>query len=282
MADRPGDFFMMLGVWGDFSWGSLASLFAVAVTAGCIDAIAGGGGLLCVPTLLWAGLSPAATLATNKLQGSFGTFSATLHFVRAGAVEPLRLAPTILSVFGGAIAGTLLVQTLDPGFLRTVLPLMLVGIAAYFLLSPRIGEEDRHQRLSLTAFTLSVAPAIGFYDGFFGPGTGSFFAIALVALLGYNLTKATAHTKLLNLTSNIASLLAFLLGGKIVWSAGLVMAAGQFFGARLGSHLVLTRGAGLVRPLLVVMSLAITARLVAADTGSGLHRLTEFLWRRAF
>jgi hypothetical protein len=134
----------------------------------------------------------------------------------------------------------------------------------------------------MTAFTLSAAPAIGFYDGFFGPGTGSFFAIALVALLGYNLTKATAHTKLLNLTSNIASLLAFLLGGKIVWSAGLVMAAGQFFGARLGSHLVLTRGAGLVRPLLVVMSLAITARLVAADTGSGLHRLTEFLWRRAF
>jgi uncharacterized membrane protein YfcA len=270
---------MSLGIWGALPLGSLALLFLAALVAGCIDAIAGGGGLISIPSLLWAGLSPAQTLATNKLQGSFGTASATWHFYRKGALDLRQMRWTILLVFLGAVGGTLLVQRSDPGFLRGVLPPLLVGIAAYFLFKPDLGEEDRHRRISLGLFSVAVAALIGFYDGFFGPGSGSFYAIALVELLGFSLTRATAHAKLFNLTSNVASLLAFLLGGKIVWSAGLTMAAGQFIGGRIGSHLVLSKGARLVRPLLVVMSLAITVRLVAADEQHWAHKLALSLWQ---
>jgi len=267
---------MNFGIWGALTPATLAALFCVAVVAGCIDAIAGGGGLLCVPGLLWAGLSPAQTLATNKLQSAFGTFSATLHFHKAGALDLRAMRWVVLAVLIGAAAGSATVQRIDPGFLRTALPPMLLAIAAYFLFKPQIGQLDRKERVSLLLFSLTAAPLIGFYDGFFGPGAGSFYTVALVDLLGFNLTKATANTKLLNLTSNATALLAFLLGGHLVWSAGLVMAAGQFLGAKLGSHLVLTKGAGLVRPLLVLMSIALTVKLVAADPDNWAHRLHIF------
>lgn len=266
---------MNFGQWGSLPPSLLATLFGLAAIAGCIDAIAGGGGLLCVPGLLWAGLSPAQTLATNKLQSAIGTFSATLHFHRAGAVDLAAMRWVVAAVLIGAVAGSVAVQSIDPGFLRTALPWMLMGIAAYFLFKPSLGELDRQQRLSLPLFTCTAAPLIGFYDGFFGPGAGSFYAIALVDLLGFNLTRATANTKLLNLTSNFAALLAFLAGGNLVWSAGLAMGAGQFLGARLGSHLVLTRGAKLVRPLLVVMSVALTVKLLAGDPDNWAHHLAR-------
>ena len=269
---------MSLGIWGTLPFDVLAALFGVAITAGSIDAIAGGGGLLCLPALLWSGLSPAQTLATNKAQSVFGTGSAAWHFHRQGAIDVKTMRLTILTVFIGAAAGTILVQHIDPGFLRTALPVLLVGIAAYFLFKPNLGEADRHERVSLKTFTLTIAPLIGFYDGFFGPGAGSFYAIALVDLLGFNLTRATANTKLLNLTSNFAALLAFLLGGQIVWSAALAMAVGQFIGGRIGSHLVLNKGSRLVRPLLVVMSLAMTVKLVAADDQNWAHKFALDLW----
>lgn len=252
---------------------TLGGLFAVAVTAGFVDSIAGGGGLLCVPALLAAGLSPAQTLATNKLQGSFGTFSASLKFVRAGHVDLRAAAPAIAATAVGAAIGALLVQSIDAGFLKTVLPFLLIGVAAYFLFSPGLGDADRRQRLTLVGFALGPAPLLGFYDGFFGPGMGSFLVVALVTLLGQNLTRATAHTKVLNFTSNVTSVLFFLLGGKIVWMIGLTMAAGQFLGARLGSHLVLTRGSRIVRPCLVIASLAITVKLVVTDPANPIHLL---------
>jgi len=249
------------------------------VAASFVDSIAGGGGLLTIPGLLWAGLSPAQALATNKLQGSFGTFSSSLQFVRAGQVDLRAIAPAVFAVFCGSAAGTLVVQVIDPGFLRTVLPVLLTGVAAYFLLWPKIGESDRHQRLSMGGLAFTFAPLLGFYDGFFGPGSGSLMALVLVTLLGFNLMKATAHTKVLNFTSNIASLLFFLMGGQLVWSVGLVMAVGQIIGARLGSRLVLAKGAAIVRPLLVVVSLAITAKLVADDPANWLHRALLISWQ---
>ena len=268
---------MSFGLWGDLPLITLAALFAVALTAGCIDAIAGGGGLLCVPALLWAGLTPAQTLATNKLQSAVGTFSATLHFLQAGTIDLKAMRGMVAAALTGAMTGSIAVQSIDPGFLRTALPWMLMGIAAYFLFKPNLGELDGRQRVSPTLFALTAAPLIGFYDGFFGPGAGSFYAVALVDLLGFNLTRATANTKLLNLTSNLAAVLAFLAGGNLVWEVGLVMAAGQFLGAKLGSHLVLTKGAGLVRPLLVTMSVILTIKLLADDPDNWAHRLWAHL-----
>jgi len=240
----------------------VALLFCAGLLAGGIDAIAGGGGLIALPVLLFAGLTPAQALATNKLQGSFGTFSASLYFIRRGLVDLRRIRAMILCTFGGAALGTVLVQLLDPSFLTAVIPLLLILIALYFLLSPQVGEADVQRRVGERSFALSVGCGVGFYDGFFGPGTGSFFAIAFVSLLGFGLTKATAHTKVLNLTSNLASLLFFIAGGQVVWSLGLVMAAGQLLGGRIGASLVVLKGSRLIRPLVVGICILMSLKLL--------------------
>ncbi len=240
----------------------LVSLFGVALVASCVDAIAGGGGLLSVPALLAAGLSPAQVLATNKLQSVFGSGTATFYYLRRGLLDLREMASAIACTFIGALAGATLVQVLDASLMYRILPFLLAGFALFFLLSPNLSEEDRQRRLGCHAFALLIGTGVGFYDGFFGPGTGSFFVIAFVLLAGFNLTRATAHTKLLNWTSNLAALLLFSLGGAVVWKVGLVMACGQLIGARVGSRLVLTKGAGLVRPALVIVSLLMSLRLV--------------------
>lgn len=239
-----------------------ALLFAIALVAGLVDSIAGGGGLLTVPALLWTGLPPVEALATNKLQASFGSFIATVNFMRQGAVD-LRLSRfSVACTFVGASVGALLVQVMSPELLERVIPFLLIGCAFYLLRSPRTADADSHRRISDRAFALGIGTTVGFYDGFFGPGTGTFFAAAYLVLLGYNLRRATAHTKLLNFTSNLASLCWFAIGGYVVWRTGLIMAAGQFIGAWTGSHLVLRHGGRLVRPLLVVVTLAISLRLL--------------------
>jgi len=240
----------------------MALLFAVGLLAGCIDAIAGGGGMITLPVLLFVGLSPAQALATNKLQGSFGSFSASLYFVRRGLVDLRRIGMMVLCTFVGAALGAVLVQQIDPSFLTAVIPVLLILIALYFWFSPRMGEDDVQQRMGPLSFALSVGFGVGFYDGFFGPGTGSFFAIAFVSLLGFGLTKATAHTMVLNFTSNIASLLFFILGGQVVWTFGLVMAGGQLLGGRLGASLVVLKGSALIRPLIVCICIAMSLKLL--------------------
>jgi len=242
----------------------LAVLFAVGVAAGFVDSMAGGGGLVALPALLAVGLGPVEALATNKLQGSFGTLSASVHFARHGHVSPRQMGLLIGCTFAGSLAGTALVQHLHPDFLARFIPGLLIVFALYFLLSPRVGDLDAHRRVNERVFALTAGVGCGFYDGFFGPGTGSFLALAFVALAGYNLRKATAHTKVLNLASNLASLWLFALAGHVAWLPGLVMGAGQFAGARLGSALVIRRGATLVRPLLVAVSLIISVRLMLA------------------
>lgn len=239
-----------------------AILFAIALLAGLIDAIAGGGGLLTVPALLWSGLGPVEALATNKLQASFGSSTATFAFLRQGALDLRRSGLAVACTFLGASAGALLVQHLHPELLQRVIPVLLAGSAVYFLFSPRVADVDSHRRIGDGAFALTIGTTVGFYDGFFGPGTGTFFAAAFILLLGYNLRRATAHTKLLNFTSNIASLGWFVLGGYVAWKTGLVMALGQLIGAWTGSHLVLRHGGRVVRPLLVVISLAIAVKLL--------------------
>ncbi|WP_114395449.1 TSUP family transporter [Oleisolibacter albus] len=241
----------------------LLFLVPTAFVAGFIDAIAGGGGLITIPALLSTGIAPSQALATNKLQGAFGTMMATLTFWRAGQIDIRSMLFPVACVLVGAAAGTIAVQIVGSGLLSAVIPVLLVAIATYFLLSPRVGDMEAQQRISLRAFGLSVGIGIGFYDGFFGPGTGSFFALGCVALLGMTLRKATATTKLLNFTSNAVSLAVFALGGEMLWSVGLAMAVGQVTGGYLGSHAALRFGARLVRPLLVLVCLGMTVRLVS-------------------
>ena len=246
----------------------VALLMAVSLVAGFVDAIAGGGGLLTVPALLASGLPPAQALATNKLQGSFGSLSAALHFVRAGMVSLREMRLAIVCTFVGAAAGALAVQVLPREALARVVPLLLVFAVVYFVFSPRVSDLHGERRVGDATFALLVGTLVGFYDGFFGPGTGSFFVIAFIALLGMSVRAATARTKVLNFTSNFAALLLFVAGGKAVWSVGLPMALGQFVGGRLGAGVVIGHGARVVKPVLVVVSLLMTVK-VLADNGAG-------------
>ncbi len=238
-----------------------AALTATAVLTGFIDAIAGGGGLIMMPALLFAGVPPLNALATNKFQSMFGTATACLNYWRKGLVDVRANRVAIALVFAGASAGVIAVQAIDTRALALVIPLLLLGVAFYVIVSPRMSDDDAHSRIGPRGYG-AVGAAIGAYDGFFGPGTGSFFTATLVGLRGYGLTRATALTKLFNLTSNIAAVLFFALGGKMFWLLGACMAAGAMLGGWIGSHTAMRFGAALIRPLLVTLSLALTARLL--------------------
>jgi uncharacterized membrane protein YfcA len=238
----------------------LPLLFIVGTVAGWIDSIAGGGGLITVPVLLSLGLPPAEALGTNKLQAVFGSGGAAWHYHRAGLIG--RAVTGVVFTAIGAGLGALAVQRIQPDFLRTIIPFLLIAIAVYLLIRPQLGDADAHPRWKAGVFHFVFGLALGFYDGFFGPGTGSFWAMAYVLLLGFNLTKATAHTKLMNFTSNAASLAMFLLGGKAHVAAGLVMGAGQLLGAWLGARMVIARGARFIRPIFIAVALAVSVRLL--------------------
>lgn len=233
-----------------------------AFVAGFVDAIAGGGGLITIPALLLAGFPPVVALGTNKLQSMFGSGSATIHYAVMGHVDLKRQLPAAALSFAGGITGALLATIIPGDILKVALPFILVAIAIYFALKPGMDDVDRAERLSPFLFGLTVVPVIGLYDGLFGPGTGSFFMLAFVSLAGYGVLKATAHTKLLNFSSNLGSFFLFAFAGAISWKIGLVMGVAQFLGARLGATLAIAKGARLIKPLLVFICLALAVRLL--------------------
>jgi len=147
--------------------------------------------------------------------------------------------------------------------LRIVLPFLLIAIALYFAVKPNLGDIEKHRRMSAGLFGVTLVPLIGFYDGAFGPGTGSFLMLAFVTLAGFGLLKATAHTKLLNFGSNLGSMIVFIFSGVILWKVGLIMGLGQFLGAQVGSRLAMRVGAKLIKPLLVVVCIAFAVKLLA-------------------
>ena len=250
---------------------TLGLLALVALVAGFIDAIAGGGGLLALPSLLLAGLDPVSALATNKLQGSFGTGSAAIAFWRKGHIDFKSNIPSIIATFVAACCGVLTVKYAPKELLVVVLPILLILIAVYFALSPKLTEQSQPLRIPSYLFAFAIAPALGFYDGLFGPGTGSFYMLALVSLMGLGIVQATAKTKMLNFTSNIASLLVFAFSGKIYVVVGLVMGVCQFIGAQLGSRFAMQHGAKIIRPLLVLVCLAMAIKLLLDDTNPLRH-----------
>src|SRR5215207_5135301 len=187
----------------------IAALAAISFLAGFVDSIAGGGGLLTVPALLLAGLDPAQAIATNKVQGSVAAASATYTFGRKGLIEWKKAWSFTLVAFVSSVAGALCVQFLPRAVLEVLIPVMLIAMAIYFALSRKMKDEDAHARMTALAFGLTAPVAIGFYDGIFGPGAGSFYMLAFVTLLGYGVVRATAHTKVVNFASNFGSLILY-------------------------------------------------------------------------
>ncbi|MCK5545933.1 MAG: TSUP family transporter [Rhodospirillaceae bacterium] len=250
----------------------LGILFLAGLASGFVDSIAGGGGLISVPALLATGMPPVSALATNKAQAMFGSFTATYTYARGGHVDISKMKLGIIFTIIGAIAGTLLVQVLDANLMMAVIPFMLIAAALYFAFGPSLGGVDRHHLIERGPFYAIFGLLIGFYDGFFGPGTGSFWALAFVSVLGFNMIKATAHTKVVNFTSNFTSFLFFAVAGHVLWLPAAVMALGQLLGARIGANTAIKHGASVIRPLLVVVSLVITAKLIFDDPENIIHQ----------
>ena len=252
---------------------ALVALMAVALVAGFVDAIAGGGGLLAIPALLLAGLSPAATLGTGKLQALFGAGMAAITYAWGGHFRWRDVGWLSASALVGSVGGALLAKSLPTEFLRVLLPIMLIVIAAYFALKPSLDDIDRERRVGALAFGLTAAPVIGFYDGVFGPGAGSFYMLAFVALAGMGVLRATAHTKLLNFASNVGGFAVFALAGVVHWRIGLAMGAMQIVGAWLGARMAMRIGSRLIKPLLVTVCLVLAARVLADETNPIRHWL---------
>lgn len=240
----------------------LCVLLVAGFTAGFIDAIAGGGGLITVPVLLLSGASPVTALATNKIQGLFGAGTAALSYARGGHVDlRAQVFPAIVS-FVASITGALLVTVLPTEFIRVFLPVLLIGIAVFFLFQKGLDDADRKSRISTTVFLATAVPVVAFYDGLLGPGTGSFFMLAFVGLAGFGILKATAHTKLLNFASNLGAIFAFAFVSTPWWITGLAMGLAQIAGARFGAALAQRIGSRLIKPLLITTSLALAAKLL--------------------
>ncbi|MCB4858381.1 TSUP family transporter [Sphingobium sp. PNB] len=250
---------------------TIAFLMAAALMAGCIDAMAGGGGLIALPALLAAGIPPVPAVATNKLQSSLGTFGACVAYARAGHMDLKAYRWPIFAAFAGSVGGAWLVQRVDPSILAGLMPVLLIALAAYFTFSPKMSEIDRHQRIGMVLLSLLIG-VIGFYDGFFGPGAGAFYTSIFIALGGLGLVRATAQTKAANFASNLAGLLTMIAGGHVIWIVGLAMAVGSIAGGQIGSRLAMRFGSRLIRPLLIVMSLALTAKMLL-DPENPIHAL---------
>ena len=240
----------------NFSFELLALLFLVAIVAGFLDTLAGGGGLLTLPALLMTGIPPLASLATNKLQSTMGTATAALIMIKNKRVRWHDIRYLMLAAFLGSVVGTLIVQLINTEVLAIIMPIVIAGIGVYFLVTPTVEKANNKPKISSSAYRLIVVPIIGCYDGIFGPGTGSFFALSGRALSALSFLQATAAAKTLNFSTNFASLIVFIFAGHVFWLVGIVMMLGQFIGAWLGAHFLFKIPVKYLRYLVVFMCFA--------------------------
>lgn len=240
----------------DFLLVSLASFLA-----GLVDSIVGGGGLILVPALFAAypGIAPATLLGTNKSASVWGTAIAAVQYGRRVRIDRAVMLPAAAAALTGSLLGAWAVTRVQAGFLRGLLPFVLLGVLLYTLARKRLGEvhAPRHERGRATAIACAIGALVGAYDGFFGPGTGSFFIFLLVRFLGYDFLNASACAKLLNVATNSAALLLFAAKGYVWWRLGLVMAMANVVGSLIGARLALKHGAGFVRGVFVVVVAAL-------------------------
>ena len=231
---------------------TLASLLA-----GFVDAIVGGGGLILLPTLfaVFPTTQPATLFGVNKGASVWGTAVATVQYARRVDMRWAALLPAAGAGFVGSLAGAWLVTLVDGSFLRKALPFVLVAVLAYTLAKKELGSNHA-PRFSGGAETLaasSIGLVLGFYDGFFGPGTGSFFVFLFVRWLGYDFLNASASAKLLNTATNLAALALFAYKGHVWWHFALSMAVANVIGSVLGTRLALKHGSGFVRIVFIVV-----------------------------
>ena len=249
----------------NFSIEILTFLFFVGVVAGFLDTLVGGGGLLAVPALLLSGIPPIYVLGTNKFQGSMGTGIATFLLFRKKKLDWNSVKSLMFASFIGSIVGGVIIQFVDTQFLSFVIPIVLVFIAIYFIISPKpkstVGNSKPNKK-----FELFAVPVVGFYDGMFGPGAGSFFAMTGVMLKKLEIIQATILAKPLNFASNIAGFIVFFSFGHIAFLIGLLMMIGQMIGAFFGTHYLLKANPLIIRFLIVIISISMLIKYMLSQS----------------
>lgn len=248
----------------------VAGLVLAAFVAGWVDAVVGGGGLIQLPALLIA--LPAETptahiLGTNKVSSAAGTVTAAITYARTVPLHLPTLIPLVLCAFGGSALGASLARLIPKAYLTPIVLIALIAVGLYTWLKPDLGliHEPRHTGLSQTVRTGAIGGGIGLYDGLLGPGTGSFFVIAMVALLGYGFLEASAKAKIANLTTNVAAIVVFGINGEVLWVIGGLMAAANLTGGFLGARTALRNGNAFIRKVFLLVIGALILKL-AFDT----------------
>jgi uncharacterized membrane protein YfcA len=241
----------------------LAGIFAAGALSGFVDAIAGGGALVMVPALVLAGLPPAGAIATNKVVGVTGATTSALRYARSGLVDRRLWVVMGLPAALGALLGSRAIDRLPRHWAEPVVIVLLVAVTLLVLVTPTLGTTPTSAaRPARRAHLGAAGAAVGFHDGFFGPGAGTFFVFALVSLGRLDFLRATGTAKAVNLAANSVALVAFLVSGAVDLRLGLAGAAGVVLGAWAGATLATRRGAAIVRPLFVAVTLALVGRLV--------------------
>ncbi|MFT3700472.1 MAG: TSUP family transporter [Kofleriaceae bacterium] len=246
----------MISVW------VIAILALSAFAAGTVDAIAGGGGLITLPALLTAGLPPNLALGTNKGGSVWGSGAATFAFARAGRVDRKLALLTFPLGLIGSLCGANLQFLIAKETLRPIVIGMLIGAAVLLVVKKPNRADDEPDAPKRAPVAALLAFVIGAYDGFFGPGTGTFLIVGFVALCGRSLLHASADSKVVNFASNLAAVSIFAWRGTIVWEVALPMAVGQLLGGVVGTRLALKGGARIVRIMVLVVSGALIAKLI--------------------
>lgn len=246
------------------SFSTLVFICVAGFLAAAVDSIAGGGGIISLPALIAAGVPPHLALGTNKFASSCASFTSSIKFALSGKIDFKLVKFQIPCTILGAALGVHTVLAINEQFLNLLIVIMIFAVALYATFKKDFGSQNHFVGLTKgkIAMGMAFAFALGFYDGFFGPGTGAFLIFLFISIFGYDFTAAAGNGKLLNFTSNIVSLILFALGGKIVYLAGIPMAISMIFGAYVGTHIAITNGAKVIRPIFVTIALALICKLV--------------------
>lgn len=232
--------------------------------AAFVDSIAGGGGLISMPILLMAGIPTHLALGTNKFAGSFGCFSSAYHYFKSGKTNNQLLKKLVPFTIIGCILGVKCVLSISDTVLNILVFVMILVVAIYTYTKKDLGTEDKFDGLTDKNIKLGMIMAfsLGFYDGFFGPGTGTFLAFAFIKIYGFDFLNASANTKILNFTSNFTALLLFMLNGQILYKVAIFYALSMMVGGYLGARVAIKKGSTLIKPIFLVMAVGVAIKLV--------------------
>jgi uncharacterized membrane protein YfcA len=243
---------------------TLAFLMTAGFFAGLVVAMAGGGGLISLPALVAAGIPPHTALATNKVQSAIGTTMSAWRYAHAGHIERRIALTGFIAAFAGSMSGAFVVMQVSGESLESLIPAMIIVVGVITFVRKNFGAHDTFTEASAGTLVgaAAFAFALGFYDGFFGPGTGSFLAFGFILFFQFGFVRATGNAKVTNLASNYAAIVAFVIGGHVAWTAALAMGAMNITGAWIGAGLAMRGGVRIIKPVFGVVLVALLVKIL--------------------